>query len=68
MKEWVEVVTTRLRPLGQQEVTRGVNALAASAGGMPAWMAAFAIIEGARLLTEPEWRAGRLLSEGDDAH
>jgi hypothetical protein len=61
---WAMVVEKRLQPLGQQEVAKGLSALAASAGGMPEWMAAFAIVEGAGLLTEDEWRAGRLDDKG----
>lgn len=62
---WASVVAARLQPLGQQEVAKGLRALAASAGGMPAWVAAFAIIEGAGLLTAEEWRAGRLGDSGN---
>ena len=57
---WERYLEKRLAPLGQSEVQKGIVALRHSRGGMLLRVAAFAILEGAGVLTKDEWNAGLL--------
>lgn len=58
---WAAYVRERLAPLGEAEVKRGVAALNSTRdGSMLPRVAAFAILDGAGVLTDGEWNAGLL--------